>query len=42
MIIPLKLGLYRKKELVRKGIPENEAVETLIQVIRESGDWKES
>ena len=36
------VNLYRKKELVRKGIPENEAVETLIQVIRENGDWKES
>lgn len=32
--------LYRKQELVKKNIPEHEAVDALIALIRDNGDWK--
>ncbi|HOS83378.1 MAG TPA: (E)-4-hydroxy-3-methylbut-2-enyl-diphosphate synthase [Bacteroidales bacterium] len=32
--------LYRRQELVKKNIPEHEAVDALIALIRENGDWK--
>jgi (E)-4-hydroxy-3-methylbut-2-enyl-diphosphate synthase len=34
-----KISLYRKKELVKKNIPQEEAVEELIRLIKEHGDW---
>ncbi|MBK6966178.1 MAG: (E)-4-hydroxy-3-methylbut-2-enyl-diphosphate synthase [Bacteroidales bacterium] len=37
-----KVTLYKGKEPVRPGIPENEAVEALVQLIREGGDWHEN
>lgn len=37
-----KVNLYKGKEPVRKGVPESEAVEALIVLIRENGDWKEA
>jgi (E)-4-hydroxy-3-methylbut-2-enyl-diphosphate synthase len=37
-----KVTLYKGKEPVRQGIPENEAVEALVQLIRDGGDWLEN
>jgi len=38
---PGKIHLYKEKEVVRKNIPEDEAVDALIDLIREHGDWQE-
>lgn len=38
---PGKISLYKKKERVEKNIPEAEAVERLIALIKEHGDWVE-
>ncbi len=35
-----KVNLYKTRELVKKGIPEELAVEELIELIKEGGDWK--
>ncbi|MHC1776898.1 MAG: (E)-4-hydroxy-3-methylbut-2-enyl-diphosphate synthase [Lentimicrobium sp.] len=37
-----KVTLYKGKEPVRQGIPENEALEALVQLIRDGGDWIEN
>lgn len=34
-----QISLYKGKECVLKNIPEEEAVERLIQLIKENGDW---
>jgi (E)-4-hydroxy-3-methylbut-2-enyl-diphosphate synthase len=39
---PGKITLYKEKEVVRKNILEDEAVEALIDLIKEHGDWVES
>jgi len=36
-----KITLYKAKEIVKKGIPEDKAVEELIKLIKENGDWVE-
>ncbi len=36
-----KISLYKKKELIEKNIPQEEAVEHLIQLIKDNGDWIE-
>jgi (E)-4-hydroxy-3-methylbut-2-enyl-diphosphate synthase len=36
-----KISLYKKKECVEKNIPETEAVEKLIELIKRNGDWVE-
>jgi (E)-4-hydroxy-3-methylbut-2-enyl-diphosphate synthase len=36
-----KVTLYKEREAVKKNIPEQEAVEELIALIKENGDWKE-
>jgi (E)-4-hydroxy-3-methylbut-2-enyl-diphosphate synthase len=36
-----KISLYRKKQLVEKNIPQAEAVEHLIRLIKDHGDWSE-
>lgn len=36
-----KVSLYKKKECIQKNIPEEEAVERLIDLIKEHGDYKE-
>jgi (E)-4-hydroxy-3-methylbut-2-enyl-diphosphate synthase len=36
---PGKIHLYKEKEVVRKNIDESEAVDALIDLIREHGDW---
>ncbi len=38
---PGKISLYRNKELVRKNIPESEAVDALVQLIKDNGKWVE-
>lgn len=34
-----KVTLYKKKEMIRKNIPSEEAVDSLIQLIKDNGDW---
>ncbi len=34
------VSLYKGRECVRKGIPAEEAVERLVELIKECGDWK--
>ena len=36
-----KISLYKKKECIEKNIPEEEAVEKLIELIRDNGDYIE-
>lgn len=36
-----KISLYKRKECIEKNIPEEEAVEKLIELIKSNGDWKE-
>ncbi|MGJ8661038.1 MAG: (E)-4-hydroxy-3-methylbut-2-enyl-diphosphate synthase [Bacteroidota bacterium] len=36
---PGKINLYKEKTVVAKNIPESEAVEALVELIRENGDW---
>jgi len=38
---PGKITLYKNKEVVKKNIPEENAVEELIQLIKDCGDWFE-
>ena len=38
---PGKITLYKEKEVVRKNVPEEEAVEALINLITSHGDWVE-
>lgn len=35
-----RISLYKGKECVQKNIPEAEAVERLVQLIKENGDWQ--
>ncbi|MBN1157989.1 MAG: (E)-4-hydroxy-3-methylbut-2-enyl-diphosphate synthase [Bacteroidales bacterium] len=34
-----KITLYRSREVIRRGIPEEKAIDELIRLIKESGDW---
>ena len=36
-----KISLYKQKECIEKNIPEAEAVDKLIELIKANGDWKE-
>lgn len=36
-----KVSLYKKKDLIAKNIPSEEAVEKLIQLIKDNNDWVE-
>jgi (E)-4-hydroxy-3-methylbut-2-enyl-diphosphate synthase len=36
---PGKITLYKNREVVKKNIPEEKAVEELLQLIKDSGDW---
>jgi (E)-4-hydroxy-3-methylbut-2-enyl-diphosphate synthase len=38
---PGKITLYKEKEVVRRNVPSEEAVDALIDLIREHGDWVE-
>jgi len=35
------IHLYKEKTVVKKNVPEAEAVEALIELIKENGDWVE-
>ena len=37
-----KINLYKGKTVVEKNIPETEAVDKLIELIKVNGDWKEN
>lgn len=39
---PGKITLYKEKEVVQRNVPEADAVDALIALIREHGDWVES
>jgi (E)-4-hydroxy-3-methylbut-2-enyl-diphosphate synthase len=34
--------LYKGKDIAFKNIPENEAIDVLINLLKQSGDWKEA
>jgi len=36
-----KVSLYKKKECIQRNIPEEDAVEKMIELIKENGDWHE-
>jgi (E)-4-hydroxy-3-methylbut-2-enyl-diphosphate synthase len=36
-----RITLYKAKEIIKRGIPEEQALEELISLIRENGDWME-
>ncbi|MFP4025200.1 MAG: (E)-4-hydroxy-3-methylbut-2-enyl-diphosphate synthase [Thiohalospira sp.] len=36
---PGKITLYKNKEIIKKNIPEDKAVDELIQLIKDCGDW---
>jgi (E)-4-hydroxy-3-methylbut-2-enyl-diphosphate synthase len=38
---PGKINLYKEKTVIKKNVPESEAVQELIELIREHGDWVE-
>ncbi len=38
---PGKINLYKGKTVVKKNIPEAQAVDELVNLIKENGDWKE-
>ena len=38
---PGKINLYKEKQVVKRNIPENEAVSALINLIKENNDWVE-
>lgn len=38
---PGKVTLYKEKEVIKRNVPEEEAVEELIELIRSYGDWVE-
>lgn len=39
---PGKVTLYKEKEVVQKNVPEKEAVDALISLIKKHGDWVET
>ena len=36
---PGKITLYRSKDVVKKNVPAKQAVDELINIIREDGNW---
>ena len=36
-----KVSLYKKSDCIQRNIPEEEAVDKLIELIKENGDWQE-
>ncbi|GIV42366.1 MAG: 4-hydroxy-3-methylbut-2-en-1-yl diphosphate synthase (flavodoxin) [Vicingaceae bacterium] len=38
---PGKITLYKKKEIVQRNVPEDQAVDALINLIKSNGDWKD-
>lgn len=38
---PGKISLYKKRKLIKKNIPEENAVDELIKLIKDNGDWQD-
>jgi len=38
---PGRISLYKNKEVIKQNVPEENAVDELIKIIRDHGDWKE-
>jgi (E)-4-hydroxy-3-methylbut-2-enyl-diphosphate synthase len=36
-----KISLYKGKQLIKKNIPSENAIDELVSLIKESGDWIE-
>ena len=36
-----KVSLYKQHECIERNLPEEDAVEKLIDLIKKNGDWKE-
>jgi (E)-4-hydroxy-3-methylbut-2-enyl-diphosphate synthase len=36
---PGKINLYKEKEVIKRNVPEDQAVDELIELIRSHGDW---
>jgi len=36
------ITLYKEKEVVRRNIPADKAVDELVELIKENGDWKDA
>jgi (E)-4-hydroxy-3-methylbut-2-enyl-diphosphate synthase len=36
-----KVSLYRKKEIVKKQVAEQDAIRELVNLIKENGDWND-
>ena len=36
-----KVSLYKKQSCIERNVPENEAVDRLVALIKSNGDWKE-
>ena len=36
-----RISLYKGKECIEKNIPEEEAIDRLVNLIKAAGDWKE-
>ena len=34
-----RITLYKEKEVIKKNVPEENAVSELIELIKENGDW---
>ncbi len=39
---PGKINLYKEKEVIKRNVPEESAVDELIELIRSNGDWIET
>lgn len=37
-----RISLYKGKQCILKNIPEEEAVEQLIKLIKDNGDWQDA
>ena len=38
---PNRVTLYKGQQVVTKNIPQNEAIEQLINIIKDNGDWED-
>ena len=38
---PGRITLYRQREIIKRNIPEEQAVEELVSLIKANGDWKD-
>ncbi len=38
---PGRVTLYKSREVVQRGIPQEHAIDALVELIRQNGDWRE-